>query len=163
MRSLCRNGRNTTGLRTILSLFQFEMGPPLFMLVAYQSSTWTTGKSGPIKKRTVLYFHWITTKKNKRATSPSKKKKNKINSEQGFQGRRDQCFKIGKLLVWRAFEELTQNYVQVKLQPVISSGRFYVKLNFDQKRCLPRPPFRSRPTLRITRRPSAAASAISSR
>ena len=60
--------------------FQFEMGPPLFMLIAYPSSSWNTKntKSTSSKKRTVMYFHWISKKPKKCPIPPKSKWRSKL-------------------------------------------------------------------------------------
>ena len=58
------------------------MGPPLFMLIAYPSSSWNTSKpkAAPAasRKRTVLYFHWITKEPMMRHTQVKGKRKSKL-------------------------------------------------------------------------------------
>ena len=72
--------------------FQFEMGPPLFMLIAYPSSSWNSNKTkaNSSKKRTVLYFHWISKKPKKSQVALKSKWRSRlaVNSE-GFQDQTD--------------------------------------------------------------------------
>ena len=68
------------------------MGPPLFMLIAYPSLSWSSNKTkvNSSKKRTVLYFHWIskTTKKSQVTLKSKWRGKLAANSE-GFQDQTD--------------------------------------------------------------------------
>ena len=71
---------------------QFEMGPPLFMLIAYPSSSWNAknAMAKSCKKRTVLYFHWISKKPRKSPITPKSKWRSKFASNsEGFQDQSD--------------------------------------------------------------------------